>query len=48
MVEPADAKELIEEAIEEVERVDHKERQLEKRFRDRVSVLVGIFAYFSP
>lgn len=44
MVEPADAKELIEEAIEEVERVDHKERQLEKRFRDRVSVLVGIFA----
>jgi len=44
VVEPADAKELIEEAIEEVERVDHKERQLEKRFRDRVSVLVGIFA----
>lgn len=44
MVEPADAKELIEEAIEEVERVDHKKRQLEKRFRDRVSVLVGIFA----
>ena len=44
MVEPADAKELIEEAIEEVERVDQKKRQLEKRFRDRVSVLVGIFA----
>jgi hypothetical protein len=44
VVEPADAKELIEEAIEEVERVDHKERQLERRFRDRVSVLVGIFA----
>jgi hypothetical protein len=44
VVEPADAKELIEEAIEEVERVDHKKRQLEKRFRDRVSVLVGIFA----
>ena len=44
MVEPADAKELIEEAIEEVERVDHKERELEKHFRNRVSVLVGIFA----
>ena len=44
MVEPADAKELIQEAIEEVERVDQKKRQLEKRFRDRVSVLVGIFA----
>ena len=44
MVEPADAKELIEEAIEEVERVDHKERELEKRFRNRVSILVGVFA----
>jgi len=44
VVEPADAKELIQEAIEEVERVDQKKRQLEKRFRDRVSVLVGIFA----
>jgi hypothetical protein len=44
VVEPADAKELIEEAIEEVERVDHKERQIEKRFRDRVSILVGVFA----
>jgi hypothetical protein len=44
MVEPEDAKELIEEAIEEVEKVDRAERQLEKRFRDRVSVLVGLFA----
>lgn len=44
MVEPADAKELIEEAIEEVERVDHAERALEKSFRNRVSILVGIFA----
>jgi hypothetical protein len=44
VVEPADAKELIQEAIGEVERVDHAERQLEKRFRDRVSILVGIFA----
>lgn len=44
MVEPTDAKELIEEAIEEVERADHAERTLEKRFRDRVSILVGVFA----
>jgi hypothetical protein len=44
LVEPADAKELIDEAIEEVERVDKEERALEKRFRDRVSILVGLFA----
>lgn len=44
MVEPEDAKELIEDAIEEAERVDHAERAAEKRFRDRVSVLVGLFA----
>ncbi|HZU51413.1 MAG TPA: DUF4337 family protein [Sphingomicrobium sp.] len=44
MVEPADAKELIDEAIEEVERADKAERALEKRFRDRVSILVGLFA----
>jgi len=44
VVEPADAKELIEEAIEEVERIEHKERELEKRFRNRVSILVGLFA----
>lgn len=44
MVEPADAKELIEEAIEEAEKVDHAERTIEKRFRDRVSILVGLFA----
>lgn len=44
MVEPADAKELIEEAIEETEKVDRAERAMEKRFRDRVSVLVGLFA----
>ena len=41
MVEPEDAKELIEEAIEEVEKVD---RAIEKQFRDRVSILVGLFA----
>jgi hypothetical protein len=44
LVEPADAKELIEEAIEETEKVDRAERALEKRFRDRVSILVGLFA----
>ena len=43
-MEPADAKELIEEAIGEAERVEHAERQIEKRFRDRVSILVGLFA----
>ena len=43
-MEPADAKELIDEAIEEAERVDRKERAVEKTFRDRVSLLVGIFA----
>ena len=44
MVEPGDAKELIEEAIEEAEKVDHAERAIERRFRDRVSILVGLFA----
>src|SRR5689334_5125039 len=44
MVEPADAKELIEEAIEETEKVEHAERAIERRFRDRVSILVGLFA----
>jgi hypothetical protein len=43
-VEPEDAKELIEEAIEEAEKVDRAERVVEKRFRDWVSVLVGLFA----
>ena len=44
MVEPEDAKELIEEAIEEAEKVDRAERAIEKSFRNRVSVLVGVFA----
>lgn len=44
MVEPEDAKELIEEAIEEAEKVDRVERGIEKQFRNRVSVLVGLFA----
>jgi hypothetical protein len=44
MVEPAEAKEMIEEAIEEAEKVDREERALEKQFRNRVSILVGLFA----
>lgn len=44
MVEPADAKELIDEAIEEVEKADQAQRAIEKTFRDRVSILVGLFA----
>lgn len=44
MVEPSEAKELIEEALEEAERADQAERQLEKGFRDKVSILVGLFA----
>ena len=44
MVEPADAKELIDEAIEQAEKSDRAERLIEKKFRDRVSVLVGLFA----
>lgn len=44
MVEPADAKELIDEAIEEIQQADEKERAIEKRFRERVSILVGLFA----
>lgn len=48
MVEPADAKELIDAAIERSEALQRKEeaaeRLAEKRFRDRVSLLVGVFA----
>ncbi len=48
MVEAADAKELIDEAIEraETERsgVEDIERKRERRFRDRVSVFVGVLA----
>ena len=48
MVEPADAKDLIDEAIERAE--EHhdaeqaQERIAERRFRDRVSIMVGVFA----
>lgn len=48
MVEPADAKELIDEAIERAEAHEEKrdaaERAGERRFRNRVSILVGVFA----
>jgi hypothetical protein len=48
MVEAADAKELIDEAIERAEgersEVDSAERLRERGFRDRVSVFVGVLA----
>jgi hypothetical protein len=44
MVEPADAKELIDEAIEKAEEAEKSEQAIEKKFRNRVSILVGIFA----
>lgn len=48
MVEPADAKELIDEAIERAESerdgTDVAARAVEKRFRDRVAIMVGIAA----
>ena len=48
MVEPADAKDLIDEAIERAESerdgANAAERAAEKRFRDRVSLMVGVCA----
>ncbi len=48
MVEPADAKELIEDAIERAEshrsEEETAERAVERTFRDRVSVLIGLIA----
>jgi uncharacterized protein DUF4337 len=47
-MEPADAKELIDEAIERAEEQHESEaaaeRAVERRFRNRASLLVGIFA----
>ncbi|HEX7858491.1 MAG TPA: DUF4337 family protein [Sphingobium sp.] len=47
-MEAAEAKDLIEDAVEESEArhdvVDQKERLAERRFRNRVSLLVGLFA----
>ncbi|GAA0308601.1 hypothetical protein GCM10009087_18280 [Sphingomonas oligophenolica] len=47
-MEPADAKDLIDEAIERVEErqgaEERAERDQERRFRDRVSLMVGGFA----
>jgi len=43
-VEPAEAREMIEQAIERSEEDERKERLAEHRFRDQVSVLVAIFA----
>jgi hypothetical protein len=48
MSDPSDPQDLIEEAIERVEarqeQQDAAERAIERRFRDRVAILVGIFA----
>ena len=48
MVEAVDAKELIDEAIERAEgersEAENRERLSERRFRDRVSLLVGVLA----
>ena len=48
MVEPADARELIEEAIERAEEErdgeEREERAVERSFRNRISVLIGVFA----
>jgi hypothetical protein len=48
MVEPADAKELIDEAIERAQEHHNAEeaevRAGERRFRDRVSIMVGVLA----
>jgi hypothetical protein len=48
MIDAADAKELIDESIEraeaEHEAVDKRERAVERRFRDRVSIMVGVLA----
>jgi hypothetical protein len=48
MVEPADAKELIDEAIERAEQqrdaAEDAERSVERRFRDQVSILIGLLA----
>jgi Domain of unknown function (DUF4337) len=48
MVEPADAKELIDDAIERAEQqrdaAADAERHAERRFRDQVSILIGLLA----
>lgn len=43
-MEADEARDLIEEAIERTEAGDREERSVERKFRDRVSVLVGVFA----
>lgn len=43
-MEADEARDLIEEAIERSEAGEREERAAERRFRDRVSVLVGVFA----
>lgn len=47
-MEPADAKDLIDQAIERAEEnssaAERRERETERRFRDRISLMVGGFA----
>jgi hypothetical protein len=44
MLEPTEAKELIEETVERIESHDAQEAREERSFRERLSLLVGIFA----
>ncbi len=44
MLEASEAHELIDEAIERVEEAEAKARRDERMFRDRLSLLVGLFA----
>ena len=44
MLEASDAKELIDEAVERAGEHDAETAKLERKFRDRLSLLVGIFA----
>lgn len=44
MLEPAEAKELIDEAIERAEQKESDGAREERKFRDRLSLLVGLFA----
>lgn len=44
MLEPSEAKELIDEAIERIEEKETGSAHEERKFRDRLSLLVGVFA----
>jgi len=44
MLDPTEAKDLVDDVFERFEKREAKEARGEKRFRDRVSLLVGVFA----